>query len=173
MNTLAQKAWYREPWPWILMSGPLLVIVAGFVTAWLAFTHNDGLVAEDYYKQGLAVNQVLKREDEAQRLGLRADLMRSGKQLRILLTGSTDYRPSPAISLRIVHPTRAGEDQLLTLTADGQGFYSGPLQRDIAGRWSVTIEDIGASWRLRGSWQMDAEVPQHLVAKVEPAANGR
>mgnify|MGYP000916835605 FL=1 len=46
------KPWYREPWPWLLMSGPGLVVIAGVVTAWIAFSGADGLVADDYYKQG-------------------------------------------------------------------------------------------------------------------------
>ena len=30
------KVWYKEPWPWLLMSGPLIVVVAAFATLWLA-----------------------------------------------------------------------------------------------------------------------------------------
>ena len=51
------QPWYKERWPWILMAGPGLVIVAGVITVWLAVVSNDGLVTDDYYKQGLAVNQ--------------------------------------------------------------------------------------------------------------------
>ena len=28
--------WYREPWPWILMAGPAIVVVAGFATLFIA-----------------------------------------------------------------------------------------------------------------------------------------
>ena len=61
----AMNPWYRERWPWILMSGPAIVIVAGVITTWIAFATSDGLVADDYYKRGLEVNAVLKREQEA------------------------------------------------------------------------------------------------------------
>ena len=64
--------WYKEPWPWILMAGPAIVIVAGFVTAWLAIISNDGLVTDDYYKQGLALNQRLQRDHDASDRGWRA-----------------------------------------------------------------------------------------------------
>jgi hypothetical protein len=70
------QAWYKEPWPWILMAGPGIVIIAGFVTAWLAVTSNDGLVTDDYYKQGLTVNQRLQRDNAAGKLGLHADIIR-------------------------------------------------------------------------------------------------
>ena len=32
--------WYKERWPWLLMAGPAIVIVAGFITAWLAIVSN-------------------------------------------------------------------------------------------------------------------------------------
>jgi len=165
LNTLNApvKPWYREPWPWILMSGPLIVVIAGVATAWLAFRHNDGLVAEDYYKQGLTVNQVLERESVAQRLGLRADLMHSGVQLRVRVTGGGEYREPAALKLRIVHPTRAGGDQVVILRPDGQGFFAGKLDRVLAGRWTVTLEDETSYWRLQGKWHADAEGAQQLL----------
>ena len=68
---LDKGPWYREPWPWIIMAGPAVVVVAGVVTAWIAFSGADGLVADDYYKQGLAINKVLAREQRAAFLGER------------------------------------------------------------------------------------------------------
>jgi hypothetical protein len=32
-----RKPWYREPWPWFLMAGPGLVVVAAIATAVIAF----------------------------------------------------------------------------------------------------------------------------------------
>src|SRR5689334_25396707 len=66
------KSWYREPWPWILMAGPLLVLAAGTMTVWLAIKSDDGLVAVDYYKRGLAINQETARARRAEQLGMAA-----------------------------------------------------------------------------------------------------
>lgn len=79
------RPWYKERWPWLLMAGPAIVIVAGAVTVWLAVVSNDGLVTDDYYKQGLAVNQQLHRDHQAGNLGLHADVMRAGINVRLLL----------------------------------------------------------------------------------------
>ena len=57
--------WYKERWTWLLMLMPATAIVAGFITLWLAITSFDGLVADDYYKQGLAINQTLAAGDPA------------------------------------------------------------------------------------------------------------
>ena len=62
---LSVQPWYRQPWPWLLMLGPAVVVVAGIATAWIAYSTSDGLVAEDYYKKGLVVDQVLARSREA------------------------------------------------------------------------------------------------------------
>ena len=79
--------WYRHPWPWLLMLGPFVVVVAGLLTAYIAFKSNDGLVDDDYYRKGLAVNQVTEREQTALRLGLQGEVMISekGDQVRIVL----------------------------------------------------------------------------------------
>lgn len=60
------------------MAGPAVVVVAGFITLWLAISSDDGLVSDDYYKQGLTVNQRLQRDHLAGDLGLHADVMKSG-----------------------------------------------------------------------------------------------
>jgi hypothetical protein len=78
MNSSA-PAWYREPWPWLLMLGPALVIIAGVVTAYLAVVSNDGLVEDDYYKQGLTVNQRTVRDQRAAELGIEAELVLGGE----------------------------------------------------------------------------------------------
>ena len=70
----AVTPWYRERWPWLLILGPAAVLVAGAITTWIAFASADGLVAEDYYKQGLGINRLLAREDTGRRLGVSADL---------------------------------------------------------------------------------------------------
>ena len=74
MQTSIDRArpWYREPWPWLLMAGPAIVVVAALVTAYLAVSSDDGVVADDYYKRGLVINRVLEREQRAAALGLGA-----------------------------------------------------------------------------------------------------
>jgi hypothetical protein len=161
------KPWYKEPWPWLLMSGPAIVIVAGFVTLWLAIASNDGLVADDYYKQGLAVNQRLQRDHLASDLGLRADVMRSGDQLRLLLTTEKGTALPERLVLKLAHPTRAGQDQSVSMLAEGQGFYGGSLSAGITGRWHVTIEDPAGKWRIQGDWQADGEEPLHLSSRPQ------
>ncbi|WP_240327719.1 FixH family protein [Dechloromonas sp. HYN0024] len=160
------QPWYKERWPWFLMAGPGIVIVAGFITLWLAVASNDGLVTDDYYKQGLAVNQSLQRDHQAGSLGLHGDVMRSGENMRLLLSADGEVSLPSEITLKLVHPTRAGQDQMVKMTLEGQGFYSGKLSAGVSGRWLVSIEDPAAQWRLQGDWQADSVEPLRLTAKA-------
>ncbi|MBS1144664.1 MAG: hypothetical protein H6R14_2070 [Proteobacteria bacterium] len=160
------RPWYKERWPWFLMAGPGTVIIAGVITVWLAVVSNDGLVTDDYYKQGLAVNQSLQRDHHAGNIGLHGDVMRSGSNLRLLLGADGDAGLPSEIVLKLAHPTRAGQDQLITMKMEGQGFYSGKLAEEVSGRWLVSIEDPAGQWRLQGEWLADLVEPLRLTARA-------
>jgi hypothetical protein len=166
--TADTKPWYRHPWPWILMSGPFTVVVAGVFTAYLAVVSNDGLVADDYYKQGLAVNKRSVRDHQAVDLGVQAELMQglNGGQIRVLLRGKTDVVFPPELALHIVHPTRSGVDQSVSLHADGAGSYSGKLTTPLSGRWHIVLEDEKNEWRLTGDWLTDKNASLSLPVLV-------
>ena len=153
MHALTGKVtpWYREPWPWILIALPLSAVIAGIATLVIAIEHPDGLVAEDYYKQGLAINQVLERESRAAALGLRAQAMVSGERIRIGLSGRGTDLPD-SIVVRFIHPTRAGEDSSIVLGAVANGWYEGVIPGMASGRWRVQAEDDQGIWRLTGMW---------------------
>jgi len=149
----AQRPWYREPWPWILMSGPAAVIVAGAFTTYLAIAHEDALVADNYYKEGLAINRILQREDVALRGGYSAQVMFSpdGQRVRVRLEGAVDA--PAALRLHMVHPTRADLDADISLASMQAGWYEGKMKLASAPRWTLQLEDEAGSWRLTGSWR--------------------
>lgn len=158
----AAAPWYREPWPWLLMAGPATVIVAGVYTTVLAFRSSDGLVADDYYKQGLAINRTLGREERARALGLGATaaIDRAAGRVSLALDGA---QHPPEVLLRLTHPTRAGMDQRVRLVHQGGGRYTGMLDAGaLEGRWNAVVET--AEWRLAGVWQDPARAPLALVA---------
>lgn len=50
--------WYKEPWPWILMSGPILAIIGCIITIYLAFQQNiDNEKILQGYQQGKFVSR--------------------------------------------------------------------------------------------------------------------
>lgn len=141
--------WYRQPWPWLLMAGPALVVVASLFTAWLAVTSDDGVVADDYYKRGLSINQRLGRLDRAVALQLTAtvDVTDAGEIRVALDSPSSDPEARPAaIRLSLTHPTRAGQDRRAELLRGPDGHYAGRMEPVTPGRWLVIVETD--AWRL-------------------------
>ena len=152
MTNAAMRApvpWYRQRWPWLLMAGPAIVVVAGFVTLWLAIASNDGLVADDYYKRGLGINRMLERSDRAAALGLVAvvDLDASGAAQVALTSTVVGLDAAPAqVRLTLLHPTRAGADRRVDLPRGPDGVYRGAAGVLPPGRWRVGVE--ASDWRL-------------------------
>jgi hypothetical protein len=149
-DNLAAKPWYCEPWPWLLMSGPCIVIIAGFFTLWLAVKSDDGLVADDYYKRGLAINQTLSRATRAEQLALnaRVDWSADSQHVRVAVSGIGTLPAT--LNLRLVHPTQAVSDQMLVVHAVSAGVYEGTLAAAPAGRRVMMLEDVARTWRLAG-----------------------
>lgn len=160
----ASRPWYREPWPWILMSGPVAVVVAGFATLWIAVKSDDGLVVDDYYKQGLAIHRVLERDRTAAQLAVGARVEAAQGRVRVVLTSAGPALPD-ALTLYLVHPTRGGRDQKVSLSGAG-GIYYGRLAPPEPGRWLLTLEDPGRTWRVVG----EMTVPAQGAAELRPSA---
>jgi hypothetical protein len=160
------RPWYREPWPWIIMAPPAAAVVAGMVMLWLAITSYDGLVSDDYYKQGLAINKTLGRDDRASELSYHARLQLSedSSRVRVYFAGAQNASLPSTLQLRLAHATRAGRDQTAVLHAYAPGQYEAELVPPEAGRWRATIEDMSGTWRLAQIWHL----PQDRAIVLEP-----
>ena len=68
MNTEEQPTsppWWKFGYMWMVVGGPAIVVVAGFVTLWLAISNPDPLVAKDYYRRGIEINKTLENPDSS------------------------------------------------------------------------------------------------------------
>ncbi len=61
----ASQPWWRHGHVWLIIAGPAIVVVAGFVTLWLAVRQPDPVLAEDYYQRGLDINKTLRQQNAA------------------------------------------------------------------------------------------------------------
>ena len=168
MNTRSDPSydptpWYRQRWPWLLMVMPGISLVLGGVLLYLAITTNDGLVVDDYYRQGRAIDQTIARSVVAAEQGLAAEVGVRAEEIRIALDAKQGVELPPELIVTIIHPTRAGFDQVLRLPrVDGQ--YAGPIAPMSLGRWHVQIEDPERAWRLHG----DVRIPDETQVRILP-----
>ena len=71
MSTVASNAsepsgsapWWQFGHVWLVLAGPAVVIVAGFITLWLAMARPDPVVVDDYYQRGIDINKTLEKVD--------------------------------------------------------------------------------------------------------------
>lgn len=152
MNVPA-KPWYRQPLVWMLIAIPFSAVVMGVIMAWLAVDTDDGLVVDDYYKQGLAINQVLERDETATQLGLAATLQYdpASRTVHLVLERGELAGFPQTLTLSLKHATLAHLDRSLTLqrgiVKPGQASYFAVLQTPLKnGGWYFEIED--PQWRL-------------------------
>lgn len=173
MNTaLHSKPWYREPWPWFLISLPAIAVIAGLTTVWIAVTSADGLVVGDYYKAGLAINQTLARDDAAHALALTATLQSDKGELTLTLAGRLQTYPA-RLNLLLTHPTRQGLDQTLVLSHVGGGRYRTPLPAMPDGKWHAQLSDAASTWRLGGELHTPLSQPVMLTTDAGSTAQSK
>ena len=135
--------WYRQLWPWLLIAGPAIAVIGSLASAWLAVTTDDGVVADDYYKQGLLINRKLGSGSPASRPEPSAVIVVASDgrvQARLSYEG-----PAPNhVRFMLHHPGDPG--QVLALVPSANGAWVGKVEAQTPGRWIVGLES--ELWRL-------------------------
>jgi hypothetical protein len=130
------------------MAPPVASIALGIVMWTLAVRTDDGLVANDYYKRGLAINQKVRQAaaNDAFRLGAVVRIDDRGEIIARLSEPADPAHATPVIRLRIAQPSHALPERVVVLARDATGDYVGRVDPPTEGRWIVTLES--AAWRL-------------------------
>ena len=172
-----EEPWHRQGWPWFLISLPMIAVVAGIATWWVANTSWDGLVSDDYYKEGQAVVKVIDRIERARGMGLAGRATVRDGAISVELSAAAGYDLPAALYLTIIHPTHSGFDQQVLLQRERDGVYSGAIAPLRAGRWRFQLEDqlkdeAGNKNRNESqSWRMDgvANLPMETEILIKPS----
>ncbi|MBU3597464.1 FixH family protein [Polynucleobacter bastaniensis] len=60
----AHKPWFKQLWPWLLISGPAVAAIACVITIYLAVNlYSDKSVRDGVVKRGLKVEQLKVEQD--------------------------------------------------------------------------------------------------------------
>lgn len=148
MQQTDRRPWYREPLVWMVIAIPLSAILMGAVMLPLSILTWDGLVADDYYKKGLAINETKARDTAAQAHGLamRLEVEPASGALSIELTSSRGQALPEQLRVDFHHGTRGGLDRTLIVPRLTSGRYEAPMPKLAPGRWDVEVSD--QDWRL-------------------------
>ena len=142
----------------MVLAIPAVAVVVGVVMLVLANATWDGLVADDYYRQGMEINRSLARDAEAARLGLEAVVSFPAPDVvEARLTGvdvTTAMAAGNRLDLRFARAARAGADVRVVMTRDTPGIWRGTLPALASGKWYVELGN--ERWRLAAPARLPA-----------------
>jgi len=152
-KTATLPPWYKQLWPWVLIGVPLAAIIVSGVLIYFAVTTKDTLVSDHYYKDGLAINEVLDLEQKAKDLGLSIQLNISQEKpvvARLHFKNRSNKSPIPFLKIKFNHPTLANRDHSFKLLPDASGAFSSTNAANMSGHWFVEVTPSDNSWRVKG-----------------------
>jgi len=155
--------WYTHRWPWLLMLGPASVLVGGAIATWLALDHPDAMVVDDYYKQGKAINQDLRRDRVATAMQLALHLRYEGGRLQGRIESFGRPLAVP-FTVKLAHPTLPQRDLSLLIKPDARGAFSIALPVLEQTHWQLVAEGNMRDWRLARSWDWPRQSTLEILA---------
>lgn len=178
--------WKKEPWLFLVVGGPLIVVCASIATGIIAWRGADPVVAADYYRQGLMINTDLHRDAKARELGLRAEITFDAQtntlqmQLQAQKQSSQTLPETVQISIASADASLGAVNELvrrLPMSQTTAGHYVGNLGNKDAsdsGKTKLRVNMAEAKlmhikvetteWRLTGDWFDPKQRSIHLVA---------
>lgn len=147
MNTASP--WYKEPWMIFIVAVPAITVVLGITLLIVATVGRDTLVRDNYYKDGIAINQELGYESNAEELGLTAELSVDDTtgSISVRLMGSENMPDQ--LELLFLHPTLESRDQDVELHQLKAGYYAGSVESSLQGKYHIQLSSNDQQWRLK------------------------
>ena len=169
MSAAGSDVWYRNPLVWMMIAFPAWSVIAGISTVVVAFQVFDGVVVDDYYARGKAINVTIERDVAAQRRGLAAIVnltpaaAGAGQSIEVAMT-ALDLAALPAkLRLAFLHSTHGGADVQVDLQRSAEGAYRSTVPALAHGKYYLQIE--AEDWRLVGALRQ----PGESVTSLGPA----
>lgn len=130
---------------------PIDLLIAALVTIYIAVVTDDGLVSDDYYKEGLAIHIDADRGARAQALGITGSVSYDAETGAVTVEfGESLSGAPPQLTLSLVHPTLPNQDQTTQLTGRDGRRYAGRIEPLGPANWRIQLEPDDASWHITG-----------------------
>lgn len=159
--------WFRQFWPWFVISIPAATVCACLVTITIAVTTADALVVEKGRGVDVQTDEFLRQAQRARDLGVEADLSVDAVSGALILV--TERLPATSdgetLRLEFAHPTMADRDFSLVLTPTAEeNTHTAFLPSRLNGRWYVSLEQAG-DWRVTGILDGDSSIRLDAVSE--------
>ncbi|WP_158968900.1 FixH family protein [Paraglaciecola sp. L3A3] len=163
MQTSNSIIWYKQFWPWFLIIVPLTSMVLSFTMMYLAFTTEDSMVIDDYYKEGKAINVKIKAIQKAKELNIVSQLVINNNKIELSFVSGLPEDDS-ALVMDFHHATQDFKDFSVTLFKDAKGIYRAPHDYDVAGKWRISLHPFNDDWKI----QQMVSLPRQQTFEFKP-----
>lgn len=148
------KPWYKQFWPWFVISLPATAVVAGLITVVIAVQNKPDIVRDDWYKDGFAIQQRKERTERAKALGIGFDYLLEQETLKLhLVPEGLDTAVAPILIVSLQHPTLQARDIEATAALMPDGRYTALLQARPEGLYRAQISAPNSDWQINGDIQ--------------------
>jgi len=156
--------WYKQPWLWLVLSVPIASVILSSIMVTVAVVGKDSLVSDNYYKDGMAINQTLEQDRLAMSLKIVPTITINDESIFVSI--QAENMPTQAfLTLKLLHPTVSDKDIIIRLLPTADGFL-GDLPSEISpsqlsGRRYMDLYGFDESWRIRE--EVYLPLKQHIL----------
>jgi len=61
-NAVPAPPWWKFGHVWLVLAGPIIVVIAGFITLYLAVSRPDPVISQDGSRKGIEINRTLEAD---------------------------------------------------------------------------------------------------------------
>lgn len=159
MQATSAQPWYKEPWPFILISITGLGVVAGSTLAYIGLSNPPEIVSGEFGSLAKFVTEDSAGVHEARALGL-AGRLALDEGVIVLSLSASDLSTLPGqLMVHFQHPATSTGDSVAVLFHHGGGEYRGPYNEPPHARAHVMVTDLARSWSLAGRLDAANTIP--------------
>lgn len=166
MNTPQAQPWYRQFWPWFLITLPGIAVIASVYTLFIAIENQPSMVNDNYYQEGLSINERIKQDQQATELSISANLLFSEQSNKVSVYLSGMSQPVDTLILAISAPDDDSKDRTYMLKLVNTNLFSSVLPDLPQGRFYISLEPQQREWRLLGEITLPRQDTLVLTGRV-------
>lgn len=166
-QTVTKKPWYKNFWLLFLLVFPAASIVMGSITLYLAISRPVSVVQDNYYKEGLAINQQMQAIENARKQNIELELMFS-KGLVTLNSNQNLPETTAHLRLYFAHNLNDKLDREVIANRTGEKSFASTMADLKPGLWYVSVSPAHKQslWRIKGKINNQGQQKFLLNAKM-------
>ena len=147
---MENKVWYKQFWPWLLISIPLFSMLKAGHTVYIMNKQSPDLVVDDYYAEGKAINMNLAKYREAASRNLAGGVIIAGN--KVIVNMQVNPLLGDQLLLNFTHNIFADKDFKVVAERSGESMFVAELPAVLDGKWNLVVSDQQEQWKLRASF---------------------